>query len=61
MTEALFFTTIKYKSYTGINKSMDALAKRLDVKLRESEPNIAAMVKERITESSLWQTERHWI
>ena len=50
MTEALFFSTIKYKSYTGINKPMDALAERLDMKLREWEPNIAAMVRERITE-----------
>ena len=29
---------------------MDALAERLDVKLREWEPNIAATVRERITE-----------
>ena len=50
MTEALFFTMIEYKSYTGINKPMDALAERLDVKLREWEPNIAATVRERITE-----------
>lgn len=50
MTEALFFTTIEYKSYTGINKPMDALAERLDAKLREWEPNIAATVRERISE-----------
>ena len=29
---------------------MDVLVKRLDVKLREWEPNIAAAVRERITE-----------
>ena len=50
MTEALFFTMTKYKSYTGINKSMDALAERLDAKLREWKPNIAATVRERILE-----------
>ena len=30
--------------------SMDVLVKRLDAKLREWEPNIAATVRERITE-----------
>ena len=50
MTEALFFTMIEYKSYTGINKPMDALSERLDAKLREWEPDIAATVRERITE-----------
>ena len=50
MTEALFFTMIEYKSYTGINKPMDALTERLDAKLREWEPNIAATVRERISE-----------
>ncbi len=41
---------IEYKSYTGINKPMDVLAERLDAKLREWEPNIAAEVRERISE-----------
>ena len=50
MTEAPFFTMIEYKSYTGINKPMDALVERLDAKLREWEPDIAATVKKRITE-----------
>ena len=50
MTEALFFTMIEYKSYTGINKPMDALSERLDAKLREWEPDIAATIRERITE-----------
>ena len=50
MTEALFFIIIEYKSYIGINKPMEALAERLDVKLREWEPDIAATVRERILE-----------
>ena len=50
MTEALFFTMIEYKSYTGINKPMDALSERLDAKLREWEPDIAATVREQIAE-----------
>ena len=50
MTEALFFTMIEYKSYTGINKPMDALSERLDAKLREWEPDIAATIRERIAE-----------
>ena len=50
MTEALSFTMIEYKSYTRINKPMDALAERLDVKLREWEPNIAGTARKRILE-----------
>ena len=56
-----------YLSVFLINKSTEKnqwmqLAERLDVKLREWEPNIAAMVRERITEIiDLCKTGRHWI
>ena len=40
---------------------MDMLAERLDAKLREWEPNIAATVRERILETLISQTEMHWI
>ena len=41
---------IEYKGYIGISKPMNALVERLDAKLREWEPDIAATVREQIAE-----------